>query len=231
MEDRAIVRDDLGGETFSVPVILLESINQQGEPVAAQDAITTESRDEMEHPSEDVETEPQIDAANVSPLLMSRLLGLGRQRTAPIQLGEGHQASARASMQSEDQSNYIWSFRDHASPGRDRRRPKYSNIFNRFFSYISVETPSYDSLSVASEDPRIRRDFASNVNTDEENSMDFQPMPSSVPDLTSTLTIDLNDLNGNDGEENLTGDPNNSGIGGISGDDMNESCRSNAKES
>ena len=117
MEDRAIVRDDLGGETFSVPLILLESINQ-GEPVAAQDAITTESRDEMEHPSEDVETEPQIDAANVSPLLMSRLLGLGRQRTAPIQLGEGHQASARTSIQSEDQIDFIWSLRDHASPGK-----------------------------------------------------------------------------------------------------------------
>ena len=68
----------------------------------------------MEHPIE----EPQIEAANVSPLLMSRLLGWGRLRSAPIQLGEGHQASARTSIQSEDQIDFIWSLRDHASPGK-----------------------------------------------------------------------------------------------------------------
>ena len=110
LEDRAIVQDQ-SGETFSVPVVLLERINQ-GEPVAAQDAIRT--TDEMEHPIE----EPQIEAANVSPLLMSRLLGWGRPRSAPIQLGEGHQASARTSIQSEDQIDFIWSLRDHASPGK-----------------------------------------------------------------------------------------------------------------
>ena len=113
-------------------------------------------------------------------------------------------------------------------------KKKYSNIFNRFFSYISVDTPAYHSLSVASEDPRIRRDFSSNVNTDEENSMDFQPrhfMPSSVPDLPSTLTIRLNDLNGNSRDENPAADPENSEIGGISSNDMNELCRSNSKES
>ena len=103
LEDRAIVQDQ-SGETFSLPVVLLERINQ-GEPVAAQDAIRT--TDEMEHPIE----EPQIEAANVSPLLMSR-------RSAPIQLGEGHQASARTSIQSEDQIDFIWSLRDHASPGK-----------------------------------------------------------------------------------------------------------------
>ena len=94
-----------------LPVVLLERINQ-GEPVAAQDAIRT--TDQMEHPIE----EPQIEAANVSPLLMSRLLGWGRPRSAPIQLGEGHQASARTSIQSEDQIDFIWSLRDHASPGK-----------------------------------------------------------------------------------------------------------------
>ena len=99
LEDRAIVQDQ-SGETFGVPVVLLERINQ-GEPVAAQDAIRT--TDQMEHPIE----EPQIEAANVSPL-----------RSAPIQLGEGHQASARTSIQSEDQIDFIWSLRDHASPGK-----------------------------------------------------------------------------------------------------------------
>ena len=97
LEDRAIVQDQ-SGETFSVPVVLLERINQ-GEPVAAQDAIRT--TDQMEHPIE----ERQIEAANVSPLLMSRLLGWGRPRSAPIQLGEG-------------QIDFIWSLRDHASPGK-----------------------------------------------------------------------------------------------------------------
>ena len=39
LEDRAIVQDQ-SGETFSLPVVLLDRINQ-GEPVAAQDAIRT----------------------------------------------------------------------------------------------------------------------------------------------------------------------------------------------
>ena len=71
------------------------------------------------------------------------------------------------------------------------------------------------------------------MNTDEENSMDFQPRhfkPSSVPDLPSTLTIRFNDLNGNSRDENPA-DPENSEIGGISSNDMNELCRSNSKES
>eukprot|EP00093_Oithona_nana_P000253 00253.XXX_1991_2415_1 [CDS] Oithona nana genome sequencing. len=112
---------------------------------------------------------------------MNRLLGYGNPRTAPIQLGEGapnfpadvHEDSARFSLHSGDRventTDSIWSVRE-------------------LVNISPAETPSLaeDSLSLASEDPRIRRDFSSNVNTDEENSMDFQPrhfMPSSVLSL------------------------------------------------
>ena len=80
---------------------------------------------------------------------------------------------------------------------------------------------------MTSEDPRVRRDFSSTVNTDEETSMGFPQTPaSSLPDLG----IDFNNLNGNHEEENPTDGTNNTEIGGISSDDENESCQSNTKE-
>ena len=83
---------------------------------------------------------------------------------------------------------------------------------------------------MTSEDPRVRRDFSSTVNTDEETSMGFPQTPSSLPDLPFGFVFDFNNQNGNHEEENPTDGTNNTEIGGISSDDVNESCQSSTKE-
>ena len=61
--------------------------------------------------------------------------------------------------------------------------------------------------------------------------MGFPQTPSSLSDLPLTsIGIDFNNQNGNHEEENPTDGTNNTEIGGISSDDVNESCQSSTKE-
>ena len=118
--------------SFEKYIFLAEPQNAQEATIEAIEAQrATNPGNEMEHTTQ----EPQIAAANVSPLLMNRLLGYGNPRTAPIQLGEGapnfpadvHEDSARFSLHSGDRventTDSIWSVRElvNISPGKNIR--------------------------------------------------------------------------------------------------------------